>query len=75
VGALIVGGTTTPDATIPHGGLEGGGGPEVKRVGGLDIIVTVEDHMGPFQRATATGDDDRVKGGGMDLDIQTSALE
>jgi hypothetical protein len=75
VGALVISGATTPDTAISHSGLEGGGGPEVERVGGLDIIVAIEDHVGPFLGATAASDDDGVKGGGMDLDIQTGALE
>ena len=42
--ALVVGRAAGVDAPVAHGGLEGRRGPEVERLGGLHVVVAVDQH-------------------------------
>jgi hypothetical protein len=75
VRAFVVGSTATVDFAITHHGLEGRGGPEIQRVGRLYVIVAVEDDVGPFLRAAATAEHDRVERRRDDFDLEAGLLE
>jgi hypothetical protein len=47
---LVVGGATGVELSVPHGGLEGVGGPLLQGVRGLDVVVSVD------QQRRASGD-------------------
>jgi hypothetical protein len=47
-------------------GLEGGSGPEIERLGGLDVVVAVDQDGGAIGFVVIFGQDDRVAGGGLD---------
>jgi len=75
VRALVVGGAATIDLTVTDDRLEGGGSPEVERVGRLHVIVAVKDDVGPFLRTAAAAEHDRMEGRRDDFDLEAGLLE
>ncbi len=61
------GGAAAEEIAVPHGGLERGRSPKLKRLGGLDIIVAVEKDGGIARGFERFRIDERVKIGGNDL--------
>jgi hypothetical protein len=67
--ALVVGGTTAVDITVSSLGFERRGGPKIKRLGRLNVVMSVEKD-GRFARGfQRLGVDERVKISGDDLDF------
>ena len=67
--ALVVGHASTEDAAVLDAGLEGRAGPLVERVGGLDVVVGVDDDRGSVCGMQPVGVDDRVAPRLGDLDV------
>jgi len=58
--AFVVRDAAPVDDAVPYRGFEGMGAPFTQRVGGLDVIVPVNDDMGPRRVALAPADDNGV---------------
>ena len=44
--AFVIGGAACEEFAIAEGGFEGRGFPELEGFGGLDVVVTVDEHGG-----------------------------
>ena len=67
--ALIVGSTAAEEIAVANSGLEGRRSPEIERLGGLHVIMAVEENgglAGGFQRFRV---DEWVQGGGDDFNV------
>jgi hypothetical protein len=67
--ALVVGRAATIDVAVADRGLEGGRSPEVQRLGGLNVVVTVKKDGGLARSFKGFGVNERVKIGGDDFDV------
>jgi len=56
---FVVGGSSPVQATIANLGFESRTLPKVKRIGRLDVIMTVDDQMWP-RRIPASAENDRM---------------
>src|SRR5690606_5969076 len=77
--ALVVGGAPGADGAGPVGegdenGLEGIALPQLERVGGLDVVMAVEEGGGALPLA-AVGEDDRLAGGVVDAGLEAEAAQ
>ncbi len=66
--ALVVGGAAAKDISVANFRLESGRGPELQRLGRLDVVVSVEENGGFARSFEGFGIDEGVKTGGNDFD-------
>ena len=67
--AFIVGGAAPVNVPVSNVGLEGRGGPQIERLGGLHVIVPVKKHGRFAGRVQRFSVDQGMQLGGNDLDI------
>jgi hypothetical protein len=65
--ALIVGGTTGVDVAVANGGLEGGSGPKMKRLGRLNIVMPIKKNGGLARSVERFRVDERMQSGRYDF--------
>jgi hypothetical protein len=65
--AFVVGSAASVDVAVADGWFESGSGPEMKRLGGLDVIMTVEKNGGFAGGLEGFGINERVESGGDDF--------
>ena len=58
--ALVVGGAAGVEVAVAHGGLERGREPGLKRLGGLHVVMPVDQQRRLAGRTQPFGVDDRV---------------
>jgi len=75
VRAFVISRAAAVNLAVTDGRLEGGGSPEIQRVGRLHVVVTVKDDVRPFLRTAAAAEHDRVEGGRGDFDLEAGLLE
>ena len=73
--ALVVGGAAGVEASVAHGRFERRARPQVERIRGLHVVVTVPEHGGPSGGAHPLGVHERVPRDGNDLDGHPDLLE
>ncbi len=66
--ALVVGGAASKKIAVPHGGLEGGRGPQLERLGRLNVVVSIKKDGGFAGRFERLAIDQRVHSRGHNLD-------
>jgi len=72
---FVIGSAPRGDDAIGETGLEGGRGPEVERVGRLDVVMPVDEDGGAIGNRPAAGEDDGMAGGAVDLGVKADAEE
>jgi hypothetical protein len=73
--ALVVGGPAGVEPPLPHRRGEGRGFPELQGIGGLDIVVAVDQDRGGPLVHQALGVEDGMEGGLVELGVKAQGLE
>ena len=73
--SLVVRRPAGEDALVAYGRLEGRRGPEIQRLLGLDVIVSVNEHSRPARRFGAAGQHSGVSAGFRDLRLEPAMAE
>ena len=73
--ALVVGGTARINSPFAHDRFERGRGPEFVVTGGLDVIMSVDEHGGGRIGRAGVGEDGGMTGGGQDFGGQAGVGE
>ena len=73
--ALVVGRTACENGSVVHDWFERGRGPECVVAGGLDVVVSVDEHGGGGIVRAGVGQDGGMTGGGQDFGGQAGVGE